>query len=74
MVTLGKYVTDSVTGFKGVAVSRTTYLYGCIRVGVEAANKDGKPITEYFDEQRLDGSCVAPQGGPGDVPPVRNPE
>ncbi len=69
---LGDNVTDSITGFAGIAVSRTEYLYGCVRLGVESCElKDGKPILEFFDERRLvEGSEVA-IGGPGDTPPER---
>lgn len=55
MITLGSKVQDTITGFTGVAVSRTQYLFGCVRVGIEPQEmKDGKPIEGlYFDEQRL---------------------
>jgi hypothetical protein len=73
MVRLGASVTDSISGFTGIAVSRTEYLYGCVRVGVEPGNlKDGKPgETQYFDEQRLSTASKAKSGGPGAVPPPR---
>ena len=65
MVTLGNTVTDTITGFTGVAVSRTVHLYGCVRIGVEAsALKDGKPLLEWFDEQRVDKDSTAVAGGP----------
>lgn len=55
-VKLGSKVRDSLTGFEGIAVARTEWLYGCSRVGVESTVlKDGKPIgTEWFDEQRCE--------------------
>ena len=31
MEELGSRVKDSITGFEGFAVSRTEYLYGCVR-------------------------------------------
>ena len=75
MVKLGSVVRDAITGFAGVAVSRTEYLYGCVQVGVQRAGLDpkGKPEdVEYFDEQRLDETSAAPVGGPGDHPPQRS--
>ena len=55
MITLGSVVRDSITGFSGIAVARTEWLYGCSRIGVEPAElRDGKPIeTQWFDEQRV---------------------
>lgn len=74
MVKLGSRVKDSLTGFKGVAVARTEYLYGCVRVCVEPeALKDGKPIdAQWFDEQRLDVTSAAKTGGPGSIPAGRD--
>lgn len=52
---LGDTVRDTITGFQGVAVGRTAWLYGCDRIGVEPREmKDGKPIDiVWFDEARL---------------------
>ena len=74
MVKLGDKVRDSISGFEGVATSRTEFLYGCVRVCVEPQGlHDGKPIdSQYFDEQRLCESSPAPVGGPGPVPPPRD--
>lgn len=81
MVQLGSKVRDSLTGFSGTAVSRTEFLYGCVRVGVEPdALHDGKPIDpHWFDEQRLvlveelepqvSPLSSATAGGPGATPP-----
>ena len=73
-ITLGTLVTDSITGFSGVAVSRTEYLFGCVRVGVQPQQlKEGKMIeAEYIDEQRLDGTSTLNTGGDGRVPPERD--
>ena len=75
MVKLGTKVKDSITGFSGIAVCRTEYLYGCVRIGIEPQElKDGKPVeTHYFDEQRLSTTTNATSGGPGAVPPSRDP-
>lgn len=76
MIELGTIVKDQITGFEGVAVSRTEYLYGCIQVGVQPSTLNPKTHEPaevvYFDEQRLDIECGAPVGGPGDVPPPRS--
>jgi len=75
-VQLGQEYHDRISGFIGVATSRTEYLYGCVRVGLESrkAGADGKPLdTQYFDEQRLVTQSSARAGGPGNVPPRRDP-
>jgi len=70
---------DILTGFAGTATSRTDYLYGCVRVLLEAGDKDSKPVSDYFDEQRLreaSGAIPFPtaiSGGPHDAPPSRDP-
>jgi hypothetical protein len=72
MVKLGTKVTDSITGFTGIATSRTEYMFGCVRVAVEPAMVDGKlPEAVHFDEQRLEDKPTAISGGPGDIPPAR---
>ena len=73
MVKLGTVVTDKITGFTGVATSRTEYLYGCVRVYVEPKEMhEGKPIDGMvFDEQRLEAEPTAISGGPGDIPAQR---
>ena len=56
---LGSYVSDPVTGIKGVAYCRTVYLQGCARVGIQEKaykNKDGETVVPelYFvDEPQL---------------------
>ncbi len=72
-IKLGTKVTDSITGFSGVAIARTEYLYGCVLVQVQPTGlHEGKPVeSQNFDEQRL-GKNVAKSGGPGDVPAPRN--
>ena len=55
MINLGDEVKDTITGFKGIVVSKTEYLYGCIRVCVQPKiSKDGK-LSDYadFDEPQL---------------------
>lgn len=55
-VKLGDLVLDSVSGFKGIAVSEHMYLNGCSRFSVQPhVDKDGKlPDTETFDEPQLE--------------------
>lgn len=50
---LGQEVTDTLTGFSGVATSRVTHLHGCPRVLVEGHVHDGKVCSEWVDEPRL---------------------
>lgn len=54
---LGDLVRDKVTGFVGIVTSRTEWLHGCVRVGVQpqGPNKDGQSFkVESFDEMQLD--------------------
>jgi hypothetical protein len=52
---LGNLVRDSITGYEGVVVGKTLWLYGCDRCAVQTREfKDGKvPDAEWFDDQRL---------------------
>lgn len=52
---LGDTLTDSITGFTGVAIARTEWLNGCVRWTLQSKElKDGKPIgPECFDEPQL---------------------
>ena len=71
MVKLGKQYKDSISGFEGVAISRTEYLYGCVRVGLEGKAKPGESL--WFDEQRLTLVTNATSGGDMPSPPSRDP-
>jgi hypothetical protein len=83
-VKLGKTYKDSITGFEGVAVSRTEYLYSCVRVAIQPVTlHEGKPVDCYiFDEHQLvevpvkvvpkAKAASAKPGGPGDVPKARS--
>ena len=56
IIKLGDKVQDSVTGFKGIAVGRTTWLHGCNRIIVqpEGVDKNGKTYdSQNFDEPQL---------------------
>lgn len=71
-IALGDIVRDRITGFEGVAVCLTFWLYNCVRVGVQPTKlHEGKTIAiETFDEDSLKivGSIEtvssAPTGGP----------
>lgn len=70
---------DGVTGYEGTAEAVTEFHYGCLRIQLERADKDGKPETEWFDEQRLvkvDTNMRAGShsgaGGPRDHEPQRS--
>ena len=54
-VDLGDEVQDSVSGFRGISVSKHIYLQGCIRFSVQPKiNKEGKlPDHQTFDEPQL---------------------
>ena len=55
-VELGDKVRDKVTGFEGIAVAKTEWLNGCIRVTLQPPiSKDGKiPESGTFDEPQLE--------------------
>lgn len=55
-IALGDKAKDSVTGFEGIAVARTEWLNGCIRVTLQSdsLDKEGKPRDgQTFDEPQL---------------------
>ena len=57
MIKLGSKVRDTLTGFEGIAVGRTEWLFGCARVTIEPdrLTKEGLPIeAQWFDEQRVE--------------------
>lgn len=82
MIKLGSKVTDNITGFSGIATSRTEYLHGCVHIGITPTElKDGKPIEpQWFDEQRIEvveekkpevsRSSSAKSGGPYSAPSI----
>ena len=55
MVKLGDKVKDTVTGFRGIVVSRNEWINGCVRIGVQADKLvNGKPgEVEGIDEQQI---------------------
>lgn len=75
MVTLGKEYKDSLTGFRGIAVARTTFCTGCVHILLlpKTLAKDGSVRDgEWFDESRVDPESAAAVGGPADQPPVQS--
>lgn len=56
MVEIGSKVRDVVTGFQGVVLARTTWLYGCKRVLVASMSlHEGKPQEDvWLDVQRIE--------------------
>lgn len=56
-IQLGDLVRDTVSGFKGIAVGRTTWMFGCDRITVhpQGLTKEGKTFeTMSFDEPSLE--------------------
>jgi hypothetical protein len=75
-IELGQKVKDPITGYKGIAIGKTIWLYGCTRIGVQAiVNKEGKvPELQWFDEPQLE--AIPPKesrnkGGPQPNPTRR---
>jgi hypothetical protein len=57
MIELGKELRDKVTGVKGIAVSRTEFINGCVRYTIQPKplKKDGSiPAELWFDEKQLE--------------------
>ena len=54
-VNLGDEVKDKITGYKGTAICRHTYLQGCDRISVQPKISKANPSTtdESFDEPQL---------------------
>jgi hypothetical protein len=56
-INLGDKVKDTVTGFVGIAIGRTTWLHGCDRITVQPTGltKEGKVFeAQSFDEPQLE--------------------
>jgi hypothetical protein len=56
MIILGSKVRDSITGLEGIATARCTYLYGCVRIGIQPTALEGQKVAEevFLDEQRVE--------------------
>ena len=73
MIELGDKVRDKITGFEGIAVSKTEHLNGCVHFGVQAKMLKGEmPEAEYIDIEQLvvvrkaKAELKEPTGGPKD--------
>lgn len=56
-IELGDKVRDKITGFTGIAVATSIWLYGCNRIVVQPTELDkdgGKKCTDTFDEFQLE--------------------
>lgn len=56
MAKLGDLVRDRISGFEGIVIGRTEWLYGCVRLAIapQALDKDGKPgETAHIDEDQV---------------------
>lgn len=56
-IRLGYKVRDRLTGFEGVVIARTEWIYGCVRITVqsEELNNDEMPSEPYvLDEPQLE--------------------
>ena len=64
-IKLGDKVTEAVTGFTGIVIAKTEWIYGCVRFGVQAEElKDSIPLEpQWFDEGELSKNPKS-KGGP----------
>lgn len=55
MHNFGKRAKDKITGFEGIIVGKTAYLYGCDVYGITPPAKDGEVKDAcWFDEGRVE--------------------
>lgn len=48
MVKVGDVVRDRFSGVEGVAIARTEWLYGCVRITIQPrGEKDGRPVDMF---------------------------
>ena len=68
MVKLGSMVTDSITGFSGIATSRCQFRFGCVRICIQPIQlKDGLPKENvWIDELRLKEKDAIPTPPPSE--------
>ena len=79
-IQLGSKVRDTITGFTGIAIARTEWMYGCARITIKPQElKDGATIeAESFDEQQVvlvqeDVPTVSPQSSATSGGPQKDP-
>lgn len=73
MALLGEKARDPLSGFEGIVVARTEWLYGCVRLALQPRGlHEGKPIeAQWFDQAQVEvveekpiaTSLPAPTGG-----------
>ena len=81
-IQMGVMARDTITGFEGVCIARTEFLYGCVHVCLKpkSLDKNGLPKeAQWFDEPQVE---LMPKkkkikgtsrtGGPGVRPPERD--
>lgn len=77
VVKLGQKVRDTITGLEGIAVARTVWMYGCVRITVQPMEvKEGKPAEMVFvDEPQLEivREKAAPEAAPAHGPRSSDP-
>ena len=58
-IQLGDTVRDTITGFVGIAISRTEFLYSCNVINVQPVAYDETTMSEdcFFDEPQLEILC-----------------
>ena len=74
MVKLGQKVRDKITGLEGIAIGRTEWLHGCVRISIQPQElRDGKmldvvsidePQLDVIEEKKLKPSPTTGPGGP----------
>ena len=52
-IKLGCKAKDKITGFEGTVTSRCEFISGLVRFEVTGLTKDGAPIQDWQDEDRL---------------------
>jgi len=77
---LGDLAKDTITGFKGIIVTKTEWLNKCVRVGLQPRElHEGKPIDmQHFDIEQIEVITAdalnidkPPTGGDRNAPPNR---
>lgn len=63
MVKLGEKARDKVSGFTGIAVARTEWMYGCVRITIQPhVGSDGKKVdADTFDEPAVEAVTDEPE-------------
>ena len=72
-IKLGQVYRDKISTYQGVAIGKTEWLNGCVRIGLQAqkCGTDGKPVDDlWVDIEQLESVCDGPMktgtpsGGP----------